>query len=54
MLDDVSPKARAANTVRAKAMLADLSTFIHYKKLSRSARVELEDESARLEAFISG
>ena len=41
-LDDVSPKARAANTERARKMLADIPKRIDYKKLSRSGQIDFE------------
>jgi uncharacterized protein (DUF885 family) len=41
-LDDVSAKARAANTERTRQMLADLPKRIDYKKLSRSGQIDFE------------
>src|SRR5437762_368617 len=42
LLDDVSPKARVANTARAKKMLQELPKQIDYKKLSRSGQIDFE------------
>jgi uncharacterized protein (DUF885 family) len=42
LLDDVSPKARAANRERARRMLDDLPKLIDYKKLSRGGQVDFE------------
>jgi uncharacterized protein (DUF885 family) len=42
LLDDVSPKTRAANTERTRRMLADLPKRIDYKKLSRSGQIDYE------------
>jgi uncharacterized protein (DUF885 family) len=41
-LDDLTPKARAANTERTRKVLADLPTQIDYKKLSRSGQIDFE------------
>ncbi len=42
LLDDVSPKARAAWTERARKVLAELPRRIDYKKLTRGGQVDFE------------
>jgi uncharacterized protein (DUF885 family) len=42
LLDDVSPKARAANKERARKMYDELPRLVDYKKLSRPAQVDFE------------
>src|SRR3954449_13068655 len=42
LLDDLSPKARAATTARTRTALADLPRQIDVKKLSPSARVDYQ------------
>src|SRR5476651_675008 len=42
LLDDVSPKARKAAIERTRKTLAELPKKIAFKKLSRSAQIDLE------------
>ena len=42
LLEDLSPKARAANTARARKTLDELPKLIDYKKLSRSGQIDFE------------
>ncbi len=42
LLDELSPKARAANTERTRQTLAALAKQIDYKKLSRAAQIDFE------------
>src|SRR5262245_14330634 len=42
LLDDVSPKARAAWIERTRDILAELPRRINYKKLSRGGQIDLE------------
>jgi uncharacterized protein (DUF885 family) len=42
LLDDLSPRARAANIERTRKALEDLPKQVDYKKLSRSAQIDYE------------
>ena len=42
LLDDLTPKARAANIERTRKALEDLPKQVDYKKLSRSAQIDYE------------
>ncbi|MBI3411346.1 MAG: DUF885 domain-containing protein [Planctomycetes bacterium] len=42
LLDDVSPKARAANTARLQAALDELPKRIDYKKMTRNGQIDFE------------